>query len=68
MVPMYPTASGSSSGGHSSGNGTIATGTPKPFPSPSATGTARVPGQSGAAGKAEFGLAAVAAGFMVAVL
>lgn len=64
MVPMYPTGSGS----NGSGNGTapIATGGPKP--SSSATDSTGIPEATGAAGKVEFGLAAVVAGMLVAAL
>lgn len=73
MTALYPTASGGSNSGGSSGrNGTapIATGGPKSPPSP--TGPASVPGGSGnhhnAAGKVEFGFAAVVAGLMAVAL
>ena len=70
VVPMYPTGTGSSSGGHSGGNSTVpaATGTPKPpVASSPAPSTTNVPNNNGA-GKLEFGLAAVVAGIMAAAL
>ena len=69
VVPMYPTGTGSSSGGHS-GNSTMpsVTGTPKqPVPSSPASSSTHVPNNNGA-GKLEFGLAAVVAGIMAAAL
>ncbi|WP_232525348.1 hypothetical protein [Motilimonas pumila] len=70
VVPMYPTGTGSSSGGHSGGHSTVpaATGTPKPpVASSPAPSTTNVPNNNGA-GKLEFGLAAVVAGIMAAAL
>ncbi|KAG9190684.1 hypothetical protein G6011_08772 [Alternaria panax] len=79
LVALYPTGSSGhgngngtvpvATGGHGSGNSTVpvATGGPKPTAG-SATGSAGVPEATGAAGKVEFGLAAVVAGLMVAAL
>jgi hypothetical protein len=61
---MYPTGSS----GHGSGNDTVPAATGGPKPSGSATGSGGLPEASGAAGKVEFGLAAVVAGLMVAAL
>ncbi|KAE8834935.1 hypothetical protein P3342_009403 [Pyrenophora teres f. teres] len=64
LVAMYPTGGSSSSGG----NSTVPVATGGPKPTASATRTGGVPEATGAAGKVEFGFAAVVAGMMVAVL
>jgi hypothetical protein len=63
LVALYPTGSS----GHGNATVPVATGGPKP-PAGSATGSAGLPEATGAAGKVEFGLAAVVAGLMVAAL
>jgi len=64
LVAMYPTGGSSSSGG----NSTVPVATGGPKPTASATGSGGAPESTGAAGKVEFGFAAVVAGLMVAVL
>ena len=64
LVALYPTGSA----GHGSNNGTVPAATGGPKPSGSMTGSAGLPEATGAAGKVEFGLAAVVAGLMVAAL
>ena len=64
LVSMYPTGSS----GQGSSNGTVPAATGGPKPSGSATGSGGLPEATGAAGKVEFGLAAVVAGLMVAAL
>ena len=65
LVSLYPTGLS----GHGNGNGTVpvASGGPKPTAG-TATGSSGLPEATGAAGKVEFGLAAVVAGLMVAAL
>jgi len=64
LVAIYPTGGSSSSGG----NSTVPVATGGPKPTASATGSGGIPQSNGAAGKVEFGFAAVVAGLMVAVL
>ncbi|EDU47014.1 hypothetical protein PtrSN002B_001399 [Pyrenophora tritici-repentis] len=64
LVAMYPTGGSYSSGG----NSTVPMATGGPKPTAAATPSGNAPEATGAAGKVEFGLAAVVAGMMVAVL
>ncbi|RMZ66172.1 GPI anchored cell wall [Pyrenophora seminiperda CCB06] len=64
LVAMYPTGSSSSSGGNSTVP--VATGGPKPTAAP--TAISGPPQATGAAGKVEFGVAAVVAGLIAAAL